>query len=142
MSIFSSLVPKVSADSVLGEIKVPISTQTLDISNPEKTVADIVTLVLNWAFVIGVLLVLGNLIFGAYTWITSGGDKSKVADARNRMIWAAVGLILLAAAWVITMVIVGLVAPDTSGLPIQFNNGAAPAMSVPEAAGGGQFLPY
>ena len=61
----------------------------------------LITNVLNIVFAIGVILALFYLIWGALTWIMSGGDKGKTADARNKIIGAVVGLILLAATWAI-----------------------------------------
>jgi hypothetical protein len=37
------------------------------------------------------------LLWGAVEWITSGGDKSKVESARNKITQAILGLIVLAA---------------------------------------------
>lgn len=60
-------------------------------------------------FSAAVLLVLFMLIIGAFTWITSAGDKEKVAGARNRIIHALVGLAILALAFVILRVVGDLI---------------------------------
>lgn len=54
---------------------------------------------------IAALLVLLYLIWGAVEWITSGGDKSKVEGARNKIMNAVTGLIVLAASTAIFMII-------------------------------------
>lgn len=51
------------------------------------------------------LLFLVYFIFAALTWITSGGDKGKVEGARNQMTQAALGLIIVIAAYGITGVV-------------------------------------
>lgn len=43
------------------------------------------------------VLVFGFMIWGAVEWITSGGDKSKIEGARNKISNAVIGLIILAA---------------------------------------------
>jgi hypothetical protein len=41
-----------------------------------------------------VLLALGFLVYGGITWITSGGDKQKVENARHTIVYSIVGLII------------------------------------------------
>ncbi|MCL2110206.1 hypothetical protein FWH30_01325 [Microgenomates group bacterium] len=65
----------------------------------KSQLGNIISNVLNIVFAVGVILALFYLIWGAFTWITSGGDKAKTADARNKIIASVVGLILLAATW-------------------------------------------
>lgn len=45
--------------------------------------------------VIGILVAGFYLIWGGYNWITSGGDKQKVDNARKQVIWSILGLIIL-----------------------------------------------
>lgn len=49
------------------------------------------------AMVFALLLVLLYLIWGAIGWITAGGDSGKLQEARNRMIQAVIGIIVLSA---------------------------------------------
>lgn len=56
-------------------------------------------------FTIGAFLVLIMLIIGAYEWIASGGDKENVAKARNRIINALVGLLVLAVAFALVRLV-------------------------------------
>ncbi len=44
---------------------------------------------------IGALMVMIYFIWGAFEWITSGGDKGKTEAARNRITNAIIGLIIL-----------------------------------------------
>lgn len=57
----------------------------------------IVTLVI----VVGAVLVLGYLIWGGIDIITAGGDSGKIEKARNKIMFAVIGLIVLASAWAI-----------------------------------------
>lgn len=45
------------------------------------------------------------LIWGAFQWMTSGGDKEKIEAARNRIIHAIIGLILFAIAFAVIQVL-------------------------------------
>ncbi len=45
------------------------------------------------------------LILGGITWITSGGDKSQVETARDRITNALIGLAIVAASWAIMKLI-------------------------------------
>mgnify|MGYP003331944009 CR=1 FL=1 len=55
--------------------------------------------------VIAALLAFLFLLWGAIEWITSGGDKSKLESARNKISQALVGLIVLAATTALFMLI-------------------------------------
>ena len=50
---------------------------------------------------IGSLAVIAYFLLGAFNWITSGGDKSKVETARNQMTHAIIGLVLLVSSFVL-----------------------------------------
>ncbi|HEX9817330.1 MAG TPA: hypothetical protein VGA89_00320 [Patescibacteria group bacterium] len=56
-----------------------------------------------WSSVIGIggIVVLVFFIWGALEWITSGGDKGKLENARNRITQAVVGMIILVGSFVI-----------------------------------------
>ena len=50
---------------------------------------------------IGAIMVLVFFIWGAMEWISSGGEKGKVENARNRITQAVIGLIVLVGAYAI-----------------------------------------
>jgi hypothetical protein len=54
--------------------------------------------IISWAmtlfFIIAILVSLFFVLFGAFRWITSGGDQNKVAQARQTLISAIVGLVI------------------------------------------------
>ncbi len=74
---------------------------------PEGGYSDLglfVTNILTLAFGLAILVVLVMLVWGAFEWITSGGDKEAVGKARNRIINALIGLAVLAIAYALTRV--------------------------------------
>ena len=52
--------------------------------------------ILTVVMVLGAVVCLALIIMGAIQWITSGGDKAKTEEARNRITSAIIGLIVLA----------------------------------------------
>lgn len=55
-------------------------------------------------FGIAILVVLIMLIYGAFEWIISGGDKEAVGKARTRIMNALIGLAVLAVAFAVAKV--------------------------------------
>ncbi len=49
----------------------------------------------------GIFLVLIFIVWAGISWITSGGDKNKLAAARARATWAIIGLIIILLAFFI-----------------------------------------
>lgn len=64
--------------------------------------------VITIAFIIAILIALFYLIWGGIKWITSGGDKGGVETARNQIISAIVGLIIVFLAFFILNLVLGL----------------------------------
>lgn len=58
--------------------------------------------------VIGMMTVAAGIWFifmfliGGYSWMTSMGEKQKLEEARNRIVYALIGLVIVVAAWGIT----------------------------------------
>lgn len=70
-----------------------------------KSLSNFIQNALVLVFTVGAFLVLIMLIIGAYEWIASGGDKEAVGKARNRIINALVGLLVLAIAFALVNLI-------------------------------------
>lgn len=56
---------------------------------------------------LGAILVLGFYLWGAIDWITAEGDSSKLSKARNKIVQATVGLIIMVG----ILAIVGFLGP-------------------------------
>ena len=71
---------------------------------PEGFFSDFPTLfnrLLTLIIAIAALLVFLYLIWGGIDWITSGGDKGKTEQARQKIVAAVIGLIIVAASYAI-----------------------------------------
>ena len=79
-------------------------------SSPTNYVNTIVSVV----FVVGALLALAYLVMGAIQWITAAGDKSKTESARNHITAALIGMLILAGAFAIFQIIMGVLGVDGS----------------------------
>ena len=100
------------------------------ITKPPEVITNIPGLI-GWGiqilFLVAGLVAFVYLLLGGIKWITSGGDKGAVEGARNQIIQALIGLIVVFAAWglivlVETLTGIGLgfnrpiVLPDASSL--------------------------
>lgn len=78
--------------------------------------------VITLAFVIAALIALAFLIFGGIKWILSGGDKSKVEEARGTIVAALVGLVITFLAYFIINIVFSIFGLGTiqglKGLPV------------------------
>lgn len=94
--IIPSLIPTVFAAS-------------LNVPQPEQArITDIGLLIssaINIVIIVAGILVFAFLVWGGIQWMTSGGDKTKTEEARNRITAALVGLAIVAASWALTKLI-------------------------------------
>ncbi|MGD9129405.1 MAG: hypothetical protein PVJ09_02885 [Candidatus Woesebacteria bacterium] len=67
--------------------------------------AVLISRMMTLAMVAATILVLLYLIWGAIEWITSGGDSGKVQKARDKIIQAIIGLLVLSASGALIMLI-------------------------------------
>jgi hypothetical protein len=56
-------------------------------------------------FIIAAILAFAFIIWGGLRWVMSGGDKTKVQNARNTLIYAIVGLIFIFLSFLIINII-------------------------------------
>jgi len=75
----------------------------------------ILTGVLGFVMAIAALLVFFYLILGGIQWITSGGDKGKTEEARNKITAAIIGLIVLAASYAVLQIMLKFLGLNTIG---------------------------
>ena len=123
----------VSEASLLLAVSMPqaFAQETISLTNPNSVAAptnanNVVRFVLNLLIVIGLIMALGFLLYGAIRWIMSGGDKAAVESARNTIVAAVVGLVIIILTWVIFNLVLrlfGLGEVTTLRLPVFSNPG-------------------
>ncbi len=70
-----------------------------------QLLADWIGGLLSLVMVIASLALLLNLVWGALTWVTSGGEKGKLDEARQRMTNSVIGIVILSSVLVIFMMV-------------------------------------
>ena len=76
--------------------------QNIGIVAPDKGYKDLGSFINNaitLVFGLALLLTLVYLVWGAFDWITSGGEKEGVGKARSKIINALIGLVILGVAF-------------------------------------------
>lgn len=72
---------------------------------PEATFARLVSLIIQLALMIAAIIAVIFLIWGGIRWIISGGDKAGVESARNTIIAAIIGLVIVFLSFILITVI-------------------------------------
>ncbi len=81
---------------------------------------------INLIFILSVIVALLYLIWGGFKWLTSGGDKTAVQGAREHIVAAIVGLIVIFLSYFILNFIIGFFIPG-----FQLNQFVLPTLSNP-----------
>jgi hypothetical protein len=66
-------------------------------AQPQDLISEIITI---FSWVVGAISVI-MLIFGGFKYVTSGGDSGKITSAKNTIVYALVGLVIVALSQVI-----------------------------------------
>ncbi|QQS65275.1 hypothetical protein IPO96_01845 [Candidatus Saccharibacteria bacterium] len=83
-------------------------------SESNTAVNKTITFVINlFSVVVGVVAVI-MIIFAGFKYITSGGDSGKVTSAKNTIVYAAIGLVVVALAQFIVKFVLGKASSTTS----------------------------
>jgi len=99
--LFLSMATPVLADVLDAGVKAAPGT-----INANTSVGSLITFFVAFVIVLATLLALVMIVIGAVQWITSGGDKAKVDAARNHIIAAVIGLVVIALSFVIINVVI------------------------------------
>lgn len=73
-----------------------------------KTGANAINLAINLFFVIALVLGISLLLYSGIQWILSGGDKQKLQNARSRLTYTIVGIIIVALSFLIVNTVITL----------------------------------
>ena len=114
LGVMNMMTLPVSADNAVVDIG-SFKPDQLDVAEDPSA---LITNIINLVFVVAAVLTLVYLVWGAIQWITSGGDKGKVEEARNKITAAVIGLLILAATWAIFQLILAIAFGGDSGFYI------------------------
>lgn len=117
LSAYLSLVPSAFADKVNACVNGQFQTLCqLQAGNFGGIVGSVISLV----FVISVVFALFYLVYGGFRWLISTGDKGKVTEAREHIIAAVIGLVIIFLAYFVLNIIMGF-----------FNVGSLSNLTIP-----------
>lgn len=108
---------QVFADPAPTSIDVRITPPSVGVP-PTTSLATVIRNALTLLFSAAALIVLFMLAFGAFQWITSGGDKDAIDKARKRIINALIGLAILSLAFLIAVVAGNITGVDLFNLKL------------------------
>jgi hypothetical protein len=80
---------------------------------------------------VGIVIAIVFLIYGGIRWILSGGDSKQVEAARNHIVAAIVGLVIVVGAFFILNIVFTIL----TGNPFSFNNLCIPTLTNSLCAG-------
>jgi len=80
--------------------------------------AGFIALILKLGLMIAGVMSLIYLLWGAFEWITSGGDKTALENARNKIVHAIIGLAIVALVIAISQFVGGVLQINLLNLPI------------------------
>src|SRR3989338_6436126 len=90
-------------------LKVLAADPTITLTKPSQiNITDVGQLIaagVGTLLIVAALLAFLYLVLGGIQWITSGGDKTGMEAARNKITHAIVGLIIVGAAWAIMILV-------------------------------------
>jgi len=98
-------------EDIWGEITPPAGAESLS-SNPVQGLGKLIGFGINSFILVSSFALLVYLLWGAFEYITSGGDKEKISKARDKMVHAVIGIIVV----FLALVIYGYVAGDMLGI--------------------------
>lgn len=76
-------------------------------TNSASNITKLVTLAINiFSWIIGVVAVFA-IIYGGFKYITSGGESAGVTSAKNTILYAIIGLVIVALAQIIVKFVLG-----------------------------------
>lgn len=87
------------------------TSSTGSITNPidAETFGDLISMVVKWILNMAMVLAPLVIVYGGLTYMTAAGDTSKVNQAKQIILYAAIGLILALLAWSLIDILKGLV---------------------------------
>ena len=85
-------------------------------NDPVQGLGNLIAFFIQIVLFIGGLAALLYLLWGAFDWINSSGEKEKLVKAQNKMMNAVIGLILMVAAFTIFSFVMGTVLGGKFGI--------------------------
>lgn len=72
-----------------------------------QSFSNVVGTLITTVFIIAIIVALFYLIWGGFKWLTSGGDKAAVQAAREHIVAAIIGLVIIFLSYFILNIVLG-----------------------------------
>ena len=87
-----------------------------DVENPLSATELLVSNIVGLLTTVGAVVFIFMFFYGAFSWISAGDDSSKIGKARDRMVQAVIGLIIMVAGYALigligTMIGINILSP-------------------------------
>lgn len=100
--ILNAFVTTVHADDVVGTIALPSG---MTIPTDVTKTGNFITVIVRFFIIIAGLFALVQFLLAGFSLITAGGDKAKITEATSKITNSIIGLIIIAASFVIIAII-------------------------------------
>jgi len=104
------LIAQSDVENAIGTINPPPGMKDIA-DNPVGGVGKLLSTGIQIFFLVASLALLVYLLWGAYDWLTSGGEKEKLTKAQLKIVNAIVGMLLM----VVVMVVFNVIMKDVLG---------------------------
>lgn len=104
-----------TVQDIFGTVNKPPGSEFVG-NDPVQGVGNLIAFFVQIVLFIGGLAALLYLLWGAFDWINSSGEKEKLTKAQNKMTNAVIGLILMVAAFTIFSFVMGTVLGGKFGI--------------------------
>lgn len=99
-----------AASPVMAQVNTNITISGYGTNDPEEIVINLI----NWVLGILALIAVVLILFGGFKWMTAAGNPSKVEEAQKLLIAAIIGMVIVMAAWGISLYAVSVLADVTN----------------------------
>lgn len=89
-----------AADSVIGDIVLPSG-----VPQDVTSTTDIISALIRFIIIVAGIFALWQMLTGGLGYITSGGDKGKITEAQNKIQMSILGLVIIAASFIIIAIV-------------------------------------
>jgi hypothetical protein len=90
---------------IIGTITAPSPIEELTKKGGAEGMSIVINNGITLLYQAAIILFVFMILISALQWITSGGEKEKIASAKGRLTSAIIGLVILGLAWVIVSVL-------------------------------------
>lgn len=80
-----------------------------------KTFAEFFTVILKWFLSVAFILALISVVVSGYRFITSQGNDEQVTAAKKNLLWAVIGILVVAGAYIIMLFVLKTVQTGKPG---------------------------